>query len=162
MSVTALIIRPLEQEEIPLLDEFLYQAIFIPDGVEPPPRDIIENTDLQVYVKDFGKNETDNALVAEVDGQVVGAVWTRIMDDYGHIDDETPSFAISLLPKYRSQGVGTKLMKAMLKLLKEQGFVQASLSVQKDNYATDLYQKLGFEIIDETAEEYLMLINLLG
>ena len=153
-------IRPLRSDEVNLLDEFLYQAIFIQKGVEPPPRNILEKPDLQVYIGDFGKYETDNALAAELDGRVVGAVWTRIMDDYGHIDDETPSFAISLLPEYRSQGIGTKLMQNMLNLLKEKGFMQASLSVQKENYATNLYLKLGFKIISENTEEYLMLINL--
>ena len=154
------IIRRLRQEEIPLLEEFLYQAIFVPEGVEVPPRSIIESPDLQVYIEDFGRNETDNALVAEVHDRVIGAVWTRIMDDYGHIDDETPSFAISLLPEHRSQGIGTKLMNDMLQLLKDQGFYQASLSVQKENYAVNLYLTLGFEVIDETDEEYLMLIKL--
>ena len=42
------------------------------------------------------------------------------MNDYGHVDDETPSFAISLLPEYRGQGNGTRLMREMLALLKEQ------------------------------------------
>ena len=160
MTKDDLKIRPLLNSEVEVLEEFLYQAIFIPEGVEAPPRCIIENPDLQVYIEGFGSRETDSALVAEIDGHVVGAVWTRIMNDYGHIDNQTPSFAISLLPEYRSQGIGTKLMKHMLQLLKEKGFAQASLSVQKENYAANLYLKLGFKIINETDEEYLMLIKL--
>lgn len=162
MNDASLIIRPLRQGEIPLLDEFLYQAIFVPEGVEAPPRSIIESPDLQVYIRDFGKSASDNALVAELDGRVVGAVWTRIMDDYGHIDDETPSFAISLLPEHRSRGIGTKLMKEMLRLLRDLGFARASLSVQKENRAASLYSKLGFRTVDETDEELLMLIDLNG
>ena len=50
--------------------------------------------------------------------EIVGAVWARIMDDYGHIDDETPSLAISLLKEYRNYGIGTKLMKRILTELK--------------------------------------------
>ncbi len=41
---------------------------------------------------------------------LVGAVWVRIMDDYGHIDDNTPSFAVSVLDNYRRQGIGSQLM----------------------------------------------------
>ena len=160
MTVNDVRIRPLKPDEIHLLDEFLYQAIFIPEGMEAPPRSIIEDPGLQVYVECFGRSESDNALVAEVDGHVVGAVWTRIMDDYGHVDDETPSFALSLLPDYRSRGIGTRLMGEMLELLKEKGYSQASLSVQKENYAVNLYLKLGFEVIDESDEEYLMLKSL--
>ena len=51
-------------------------------------------------------------------------------------------------------------MKEMLSALKERGYKQASLSVQKENYAAKMYQKLGFQIISENEEEYLMLIKL--
>ena len=91
------IIRDIRQEEIPVLEDFLYEAIFIPEGVPAPPRSIIENDDLQVYVRDFGKLPDDRCLIAEVEGKIVGAAWTRIMDDYGHIDNQTPSLAISLI-----------------------------------------------------------------
>ena len=90
----------------------------------------------------------------------MGAVWVRIMDDYGHVDDETPSFAISLLKEYRNYGIGTELMKRMLLELKKQGYKKASLSVQKRNYAVRMYKKLGFEIIDENDEEYIMICRL--
>lgn len=43
-------IRPLKQEEIPLLEEFLYQAIFIPSGLEPLPRSILKEPDLDIYI----------------------------------------------------------------------------------------------------------------
>ena len=45
-------------------------------------------------------------------------------------------------------------------LLKEQGYEQASLAVQKENYAVRMYQKLGFEIVDENTEEYIMICRL--
>ena len=56
--------------------------------------------------------------MAEVNGIVVGAVWTRIMNDYGHVDDETPSFAIALYKDYRGKGIGTTMMLEMLELLR--------------------------------------------
>lgn len=51
-------------------------------------------------------------------------------------------------------------MKNMLKLLKEKGYNKTSLSVQKNNYAIKMYQKVGFKIIDENKEEYIMVCNL--
>ncbi len=149
-------IRKIKDNEIPLLDDFLYEAIFIPEGIEPPSRDIIKKPDLQVYVEDFGKHKGDFCLVAETDGKIVGAVWVRIMNDYGHIDNQTPSLAIALYPQYRKQGIGTRLMQQMLQLLKDEGYTQVSLSVQKANYAYRMYRKLGFEVITENDEEYLM------
>lgn len=153
-------IRELRQEEAKILDVFLYEAIYIPEGMTPPSKDIINQPELQVYVKNFGKNKGDRCLVAQVGNEIVGAVWVRIMNDYGHIDNETPSFAISLLKEYRNYGIGTELMKQMLIKLKIQGYTQASLSVQKINYAVRMYQKVGFEIIGENDEEYIMICRL--
>ncbi len=153
-------IRTLREKEKELLKDFLYEAIFIPEGVEAPDRDIIEKPELKIYYEDFGKDTADHCLVAEDEGKVVGAVWTRIINDYGHIDDKTPSFAISLYREYRGRGIGTKLMQEMLNLLKEKGYKRASLAVQKANYAVRMYKKVGFEIVDENEEEYIMVCSL--
>ena len=142
--MTNIEIRKLRADETDLLKDFLYEAIFIPEGVEPPEREIVEKPELRVYTDGFGSCRGDNCLVADVDGKVIGAVWTRIMNDYGHVDDETPSFAISLYKEYRGKGIGTALMRRMLELLKEQGYRKASLAVQKANYAVRMYEKLGF------------------
>ena len=155
-----MIIRRLRDNETALLKEFLYEAIFIPEGMPPPERTILERPELSLYYKDFGSRPGDNCLVAEEAGRVVGAVWTRIMDDYGHVDDDTPSFAISLYRDWREKGIGTTLMRGMLGLLKEQGYRQASLAVQKANYAVRMYEGLGFRTIRENDEEYIMVREL--
>lgn len=152
-------IREIRENEYPILSDFLYEAIFVPEGMEKPPKSIIEQPELQLYIADFGKAD-DWCLVAETEEKIVGAVWARIMNDYGHVDDETPSFAISLYGGYRHLGIGTALMRAMLRLLKDKGYKQTSLSVQKANYAAAMYQKLGFEVVDENEEEYIMICRL--
>lgn len=154
------LIREISPREYKVLDDFIYEAIFIPEGVAPPPKSIILQPDIQVYIKDFGSFPDDKCLVAEVGGKVIGAVWVRIMDDYGHIDDETPSFAISLYSEYRGNGIGTAMMKRMLEWLKADGYKKASLAVQKANYAVKMYLAVGFDIIDENEEEYIMIAKL--
>lgn len=154
------IIREIKQTEYSVLDEFLYEAIFIPDGTEPPERSIINLPELQVYVADFGKEKDDICFLAEVEGKVVGAVWVRVMNDYGHIEDGVPSFAISLYKEYRGNGIGTALMRRMLCELKQRGYEKASLSVQKTNYAVQMYLKVGFEVLNEHEEEYIMVCDL--
>ena len=153
-------IREMTVMEYPLLNEFLYEAIFIPDGIKPPPKNIIASPELQIYVDRFGASKADFALVAEVEQKIVGAVWVRIIHDYGHIDDKTPSLAISQYNKYRGQGIGSSLIKEMLSLLQVHGYKHVSLSVQKANYAAKLYQKIGFRIIKEIGDEWIMTYNL--
>ena len=150
-------IRQIKENEYGFLEDFLYEAIFIPNGVLPPPREIIYNPELQIYISDFGKRSGDMGLVAEANNKIVGAVWTRIMNDYGHIDDETPSFAVSLYKEYRNHGIGTALMKEMLSELAKTGYKQASLAVQKENYAVKMYLDIGFKIFNENEEEYIMI-----
>ncbi len=153
-------LRELRENEIELLKDFLYEAIFIPEGVEPPAREIIEQPELKLYYEDFGKGKADYCVVAEEDDRVVGAVWTRIMNDYGHVADDTPSFAISLYKEYRGRGFGTQMIKKMLAVLKENGYKRTSLAVQKANYAVRMYEKVGFKTVDENDEEYIMVCEL--
>lgn len=150
-------IRKWKDGEQAFLEDFLYEAIFISEGVEAPPRNIIELPELQVYITDFGKRPDDICFLAEVDGKVAGAVWVRVMEDYGHLEEGVPSFAISLYKEYQGQGIGTELMKRMLQELSQRGYEKASLAVQKANYAVRMYQNVGFEIVGENEEEYLMM-----
>ncbi len=156
------IIREMREQEYDRLNDFLYEAIFIPEGAKAPDRSIIYKPELQVYVSGFGDKKDDICFVAEAENKIIGAVWVRDMDDYGHIEDGVPSFAISLYKGYRGYGIGTELMKRMLEELKIRGYEKASLSVQKANYAAKMYKKLGFEIIDEKDEEYIMVYDFLG
>ncbi|MDO5434449.1 GNAT family N-acetyltransferase [Eubacterium sp.] len=155
-----IMIREIRETEIQMLKDFLYEAVFIPQGAEAPPRAVVDTPELQVYVRDFGRQVPDLGLVAEVDGKVIGAVWARIMEDYGHIDARTPSLAIALFKAYRGLGIGTELMRAMFTRLAEKGWGQVSLSVQKLNGAVRLYRRLGFEVADENSEEYIMVKEL--
>lgn len=154
------IIREILKKEYCLLENFLYEAVFVPEGMSALPKTIIRQPELQIYLTDFGKKKDDIGLVAEVGTKVVGAVWVRIMNDYGHINDTTPSFAISLYNEYRGFGIGTALMKQMLCILKQRGYKQASLAVQKANYAVKMYKKAGFQIMNENEEEYIMVCYL--
>lgn len=153
-------IREIREKEYPLLEDFLYEAIFISEGGKTLPKSIIYEPLLFRTINGFGTLKDDYCLVADVDGKPVGACWVRIAEQYGHIDDETPSFSISLYPKYRNQGIGTSLMENMLSYLKESGYKRASLGVQKDNYAVRMYKAIGFEIIDENEDEWIMIYNL--
>ena len=156
-------IREIAPDEYNELKNFLYEAIYIPDGVPKPPRKIIRQPELQVYVKDFGTQSADCGFVAELDGKIVGACWARIMNDYGHIDDETPSLALSVLKDFRRCGIATALLKEISARLAEKNFKQVSLSVQKENAAAvALYRKMHFEIVDKRNGEYLMIKNLLS
>ncbi len=158
-------VRPIQTSDYVCLPEFLYQAIFIPQGVEPPPRSIINDPQIFAYMKDFSTRPGDLGVVAEQNGQVVGAAWTRIIPAHGHINAEAPELAISILPEFRRYGIGTKLMKRLFEVLRANGYARTSLSVQKDNPAVRLYNRLGYRITEEKLdhvgnEDFIMIKDL--
>lgn len=157
-------LRHMRNDEGALLEDFLYEAIYVPEGFKGEiPRSIIhDDPKCRAAFEGFGSLPDDRALVAEADGRVVGACWVRTTDEYGHIDDATPSFSISLYEEYRGQGIGGAMMRQMLDELRRAGYARASLSVQKENPALRLYERLGFEIIGdgEDESEWLMTIDL--
>lgn len=146
-------IRKIQEEEYGLLKEFLYLAIYVPEGTQPPPRSILLQPELQVYLKDFGREKDDHGVIAWIQDKAVGAAWARVMNDYGHIDNQTPSLALAVSAPFRGQGIGTALLKRLLDDLRKTGYDSVSLSVQRANPALRLYQCLGFEEVFKPVSE---------
>ena len=139
---TGTVIREMREAEYPLLEEFLYEAIFIPEDFDGEiPRSIIREPELAACIEGFGTLPDDHCLVAEVEGTVVGAAWVRIVRTYG-------------------QGIGTVLMDRLLDHLRTLGHRRASLSVQKANPALRLYRRAGFVDYREEGDELIMIKNL--
>jgi len=158
-------VRVIAEADHALLEDFLYYAIFLPPGTEQPPREIIFEPEIYIYIKNFGDKPDDCGVAAERDGKIVGAAWTRIIPAFGHIGDQTPELAISVLPECRGQNIGTMLMCSLFDLLRERGYHRTSLSVQKDNPAVRFYKRLGYKITDEKLdhaghEDYIMVKEL--
>ena len=59
-------IRNLRHDEIGLLKDFLYEAIYVSEGVKPPARGIIELPERKLYIEEFGTRRGDNCLVADL------------------------------------------------------------------------------------------------
>lgn len=143
-----------------LLTDFLYEAIYQPDGSPKVPRTVLQDPMIWAYIKDFGKHPDDLCLVAVLNSVIVGAAWSRIGCSYGKVDDNTPELAMSVYPEYRRKGIGRRLLSMLLDNLAANGYRQVSLSVDKTNFAVRLYHESGFETIEEREHDYLMLKEL--
>ena len=82
-----------------------------------------------------------------------GAAWVRefkINETYGAVKDGVPVLAIGILPKFRGEGLGTRLLREVMAMAKDQGATEMSLSVERENsVALRLYERLGFSVIDD-------------
>ena len=151
-------------EEFPLMEDIMYEAVYQPDPSNPYPKDIIYLPQVRIYWDNWGAEKDDHCLLALVDNKIAGAVWVRTFQGelrgYGYIDGQTPELAIALFEEYRNNGLGTQLTKQMVELLQTKGYSQVSLSIAKGNPAVRLYERLGFKVVDENEEDYIMLLGL--
>ena len=146
------LIRPLEPSDDSFLWEMLYQAIYVPTGTTPLPREIIYQPELAKYVQDWTTNDIGLIAISESNQTPVGATWIRLFNmnnpGYGYMNDETPELSIAVLPEYRNQGIGTRLILDLLERITDL-YPAISLSVSSDNPALRLYQRLDFEVISQ-------------
>lgn len=157
------IVRPITKSEIDFLDKMLYNAIFVPPGNDRLPDNIIEHPEISKYIEDFGR-EGDICFVAQLNEDLVGAIWTRHFNEsnkaYGFVDSDTPELSMAVYEQFRNKGIGTKLLNTMIKSLTDKGYRQVSLSVDIINYAYDLYKKIGFKDYKLIGESMTMILTL--
>ncbi len=155
-----IIIRDLKASEKEFLADMLYEAIFIPQGYEPFPKDIIKEADLARYIENWGRDKFDIALVAEVENKLIGAIWGRLFKNenkgYGYIDDMTPELSMAIKEEYRNQGIGTRMFEKIISRYNNLGLEYLSLSVDKANKALNLYKRIGFETFKESKTSLTM------
>lgn len=152
--------RTLTASDEPFLWEMLYQALYLPPGQPPFPREILQKPEIACYVQGWGQPH-DRGFAALVEGAPVGAAWLRLLTaerpGYGYVDDDTPELSIAVLPKFRGRGIGSQLMTCLLELAQQTHYPAVCLSVSPGNPALRLYQRLGFAKVDETLSSIKMI-----
>jgi GNAT superfamily N-acetyltransferase len=127
-----------------VLREFLYLALYVPPGSSPLPRSVLSEPAISRYVDGWGTRPGDRGLIAMVEGTPVGAAWLRLFTPcdpgYGFVDESTPELSIAVVPEFRSRGVGTALIRDLLR-----DGCSVSLSCDPLNPAWNLYLRFGFE-----------------
>jgi ribosomal protein S18 acetylase RimI-like enzyme len=115
------------------------------------------------YVRGWGR-PGDTAVIALDGGFPVGAAWFRVFKadepGYGFVDEQTPELAIAVVPSQRGKGVGEQLLLALIDRAREAGYTSLSLSVEPGNPARKLYERHGFEVVDEGSDAWTMVAEL--
>jgi GNAT superfamily N-acetyltransferase len=97
-------------------------------------------------------------------GHPIGAAWYRLFTTgdpgYGFIAAGIPEVTIAVVPAHQRKGVGTALLKALLALARNDGLAALSLSVEQDNPALELYERLGFVKAKRTDKAWTLQVNL--
>ncbi len=105
-------------------------------------------------------------FVYEVDGEFIGEIsYVLDMDDPDYTIPNKRVYISRLIVKkeYRNQGIGGILIDYIVKVIKDLGYSEISIGVDKDNKnALHLYGKKGFDTVifdgaDEDGEYYKLL-----
>ena len=144
-------LRPAGSDDLEVLKRALFEAVsWNPERELPPYEFVIAHPELARYHDGWGR-EGDLGVVAVDNGDAVGASLCRLFtaEDHGHgyVDDETPELAVAVWDSHRGQGIGSLLMSAIEDAARDAGFAQISLSVDADNPARRLYERLGYETL---------------
>ena len=125
------------------LREMLYLALYVPPGVPPLPRSVLDEDSIARYVTGWGQWPGDTGLIAMLDANPIGAAWLRTFPadrpGYGFAGPGIPELSVAVLPEHRGQGAGTLLLCQLLRDVPD-----ASLSCDPANPAWRLYLRLGF------------------
>jgi len=156
--------RPLGPSDVEHIKRALYEAVaWDPERVLPPFEFTIEHPELARYHRGWGR-AGDVGVIAESGGAVVGVALCRLFteDDHGHgyVDQETPELAVAVAEDRRGNGIGTRLMEALAESARAAGFSSLSLSVDAENPALRLYERLGYRELTRDDDGVRMIIDL--
>ena len=157
-------IRPVTKDDVPFLKKMVYEAArWNPDWPREPIDEVLADPVVIRYHAGWGR-EGDGGVVAEIEGQAVGASWYRLFSDdapgFGYIDDKTPELTIAVLPLHRRKGIGHALLHSCMVQAREEGFQAVSLSVAVHNRSRMMYQRAGFQKVDDRGDSWVMVANL--
>ena len=160
----SLVVRRAQASDADFLAEMLVAAVFWrPDDPSGSVAEILSQPQLAHYVA--GWPRAGDIGVMALDGQQpVGAAWLRLFPEsdpgYGFVDAATPELSMGVVQAWRGRGVGSCLLDALIAAAREEGLASLSLSVEPDNGARRLYERVGFRQVDEVSGSPTMLLRL--
>ncbi len=104
---------------------------------------------LDLHVTDERERDEVARRVEDLGGRVVDLV----------SQDDT-ELSMGVMRAWRGRGIGSRLLGELIAAACEHGLASLSLSVEPDNYARRLYERVGFRRADETNGSLTMLLPL--
>ncbi len=159
-------IRRATRADADFMKLMLYEAAFWRAGARRPPfHSALADTKLARYIKEWGRAGDSGLIAVKADAEPIGATWYRLFaadePGYGFIDATIPEITLAVAPAYRSRGIGSDLLSALLEQARRAGFEAVSLSVDENNPARRLYERHGFERVARNGTAWTMRADLI-
>lgn len=152
-------LRPATAADLPFLAAMLGEAaVWRPDKPTPTGDEALADPRYSMYLAGWPR-PGDLGLVA-VQEEPVGAAWFRRFTeaDHGHgfVAEDVPELAIAVVAGRRQEGIGRRLLAALVEASVEHGHASLSLSVAEANPALALYEQLGFTRVHKHGHTWTM------
>jgi ribosomal protein S18 acetylase RimI-like enzyme len=149
----AVVVRSVGPEDVDALWACLYHAAHMADRPDEVLLDPRSHSDLRRYVEGWGREGDVGVMAVDGRGRLLGAAWLRCLTAAdGHrpeyVDERTPELAVAVLPGNRGEGLGTRLLEALVRQATGR-FPAIVLTVRDQNPASRLYERLGFVAVGE-------------
>ena len=156
------VLRPARAMDAPFLTEMLVAAAFW--RTEGPPgtvHDVMSDPDFAHYLSGWPR-AGDTGVIAK-DEQPIGAAWMRYFSEddpgFGFLGVAVPEIGMGVRQEWRGRGVGVRLLVGIVDMARTQGVESVSLSVEKDNCARGLYEKVSFRPVGTVGGSFTMLLR---
>ena len=158
-------IRPATADDAGFLAAMVNEAAHWNPAVETPPVEVaMQSPGTAHYVTEWPRPGDGGVVAVDDDGTPIGAAWWRqfTADDpaYGYVDDETPEVAIAVVAGRRGGGIGEGLLRALHDAARQAGLRRLSLSVQRANFAMQLYERVGYVEVGGDDHSATMVVEL--
>lgn len=163
-SLVSVTVRRAGASDADFLAEMLVAAAFWrPDESSGSVTEVLRQPQLAHYVAGWPR-PGDVGVIALNEQEPLGAAWARLLPEsdpgYGFVDAATPELSMGVVRGWQGRGIGSRLLDALVTAVREQGLASISLSVEPDNYARRLYERVGFRQVDEVSGSLTMLLRL--
>ena len=145
-------IRRAQDSDVGFLREMLLEAATWRPGNRATEKiDVLADPHVTRYLAEWGRPGDTALLALDEQGEPAGAAWFRFFSKdepaYGFIDETIPELSIAVRADIRGRGIATGLLKALVRAAREQGVRALSLSVEEDNPALRLYERIAFRSV---------------
>lgn len=142
------VLRAAAADDLPFLHAMLLEAVYWRvDEPRMTAEETLARPEVARYVEGWGR-AGDAGVIALEGSRLIGAAWSRLFTaarpGYGFVDERTPELTVGVIASERGRGVGSALVRALLQHARLAGFERVSLSVEPDNPAVRLYERVGF------------------
>ncbi|HKE12024.1 MAG TPA: GNAT family N-acetyltransferase, partial [Myxococcota bacterium] len=157
-------LRRANRADLPFLEEMLFEAAFWrPSLPRPLFAEGLRRPDLAKLLLGWGRRGDTGLVAVSPSASSLGAAWYRFWSEedhsYGFVSEAIPELAIGVRGEARGRGVGTLLLRALLGEARSEGIAQVSLSVEVENPARRLYERMGFERIGVEGNAWTMVAH---